>query len=757
MNKFSNLRTAMRTALLSTTGLCVAGLMVPSTAWAEPDYSHIRDGQVVNVGDYTFGYDVLVEGPVTTLVGHTVALIDDAELTIDDRAVAEFQDLFVGENHSSGAVSVTNGGRLFINADLALPGGGTKYGSVRIDGAGSLLDVGRNLIISGDGGIFDDSTLVISNGAVVNVGSEIILESRASRAVIWIGGTGWAAPEAAGVVNAPSILLNNQSSINLNHSGTFTYSGEIAGEGVVNVMAGHTILTGDSSQFDGYTYASYEAGTLEVNGRLGGALYLGDSHLTGTGVVDFVRLNPALSGTIRPEATTPTIGELDIGVYSTLYVVVDPETGKSGTLRVAGRATIGEGAELHHIGGSNTNFRRSASFVIIDAAGGVDGQFDIVQSEFAFLDVSMDYTATQVIMNLDRNDIRFVDIAETANQRAVANAIEGITDNLDLSDLVIGLNDQNARLGFTQMAGELHASARSAMLLDAANLRRTVISSVGARDENGYGVWGRALTSSTRMEALGENAGLKAETTGFVGGIDKSFGEAIRAGVVVGFEKGELKSNGLGQIDRDTQHLGVYGRGDWGALNVQAGAIASWHELSSRRDLAFGDTAQTLKGDYDATSQQAYVEAAWSVPMAWATVSPYASLAVNTLDVDAVSEKGGVAALEIGDNAQDLTTAGLGIGAERRWSLSNGRAASVSARVGWESYSGDLEAIQTAAFADSAAFDIVGLPMGDEAVVASVNVAVPVGQSGQLGLYWSGAKGSDHIRNSLALSYRLSF
>jgi len=231
----------------------------------------------------------------------------------------------------------------------------------------------------------------------------------------------------------------------------------------------------------------------------------------------------------------------------------------------------------------------------------------------------------------------------------------------------------------------------------------------------------------------------------------------MRAGVMVGFEQADMKSTGLGQIDRDSQHLGVYGRGDWGNLNVQTGAIASWHSLSSKRDLAFGNTAENLKGDYDATSAQAYVDASWAVPMAWATVSPYASLAYNALDVDAVEETGGVAALSIQGKDQNLTTAGLGVAAQKTWVRANGRDATISARVGWESYSGDLDAVQNVAFADSADFAIIGLPMDDNAVVGGVNVAVPVGKAGTVAFDWNALKGSNQRRNALAVSYRLSF
>ena len=761
MKTSPDLRQKLRIALLSTTGLCVASLMFPGVATAVPLIERVSGGQVVDANTYTFEHDVIVENAGSRLRGTNIRVRDGAQMTIDDGAEARFDYLAIGMNATGGRVRVSNGGALYVATNVVTGEAQNGGGHVTVEGAGSRIDVGGDLVVNAFGQ--QTAFIEIIDGGSLNVAGSIVLTSGTGgdfgRSNIYIGSSDWTSLKAPGQLTADRIVSTSQSGVHFYHNGYFEYAGELVGEGYLSVRAGHNVLSGDSSGFDGIIYSDHELGILEVNGRLGGIYYLGNGHLTGTGTVDVVQLGAVSSAIIRPEETTPTIGTLDIGPVSVLYVAVDPVTGKSGTLRVAGKATIGEEAALHHIAGTNNDFRRAASFVIIDAAGGVEGQFDTLASNFAFLDMSVDYTATQVIMNLTRNDIRFVDIAQTANQRAVAGAIEGIDADMTLSDLVIDLNDQNARLGFTQMAGELHASARSAMMLDAANLRHTVIGSVAGNTTSGQGytAWGRVLSSASKLDGQGENTELKADATGFVAGVDKAFGEAIRAGVMVGVETAEMKSVGLGQIDRDTQHLGVYGRGDWGRFNVQAGAIASWHSLSSERDLAFGNVAQRLKGDYDATSQQAYVEAAYAVPMAWATVSPYASLAFNTLDVDAVTEKGGVAALEIAENAQDLTTAGLGIVADKRWTVANGRAASLSARVGWESYSGDLDAIQTAAFADSAEFSIVGLPMGDEAVVASVSVAMPVGKAGRVALDWSGAKGSDHDRNSVALSYRLSF
>lgn len=761
MNQSLVLRQKMRAALLSTTGLCATGLLLPSVAAAAPNLSRISNGEVAQVGQYILEHDVTVENEGSRLIGHMIAVIDGYQFTVDDNAQADLIYLQIGGDAVGGSVVASNGGKIYVegNMEVGSPFSSIGYGTVTVAGAGSLLDVAGDLTLYASASyVFGSGLIQVRDGGTLNAGTIFVDTAGGVYAHLVIGSNEWNAPAAPGQLNADLIVLSRRSQLGFNHTGRFEYSGELRGTGNLYAEAGHTILSGDSALFEGST--SYmSGGTLEVNGRLGGTVYLGHGNLTGTGSVDSMVLNPALAGTIRPQGSAPTIGRLDIGVYSTLYVEVDPDGDKSVTLNVTGRATIGEGTELHHIEGAKSNFRRSSSYVLINAAGGLEGEFETVRTDYAFLDASMDYTDTQAILNLDRNDIRFTDIAGTANQFAVAEAIEGINQNLNLSDLVIDLSEEDGRLAFTQMAGELHASGRTAMMLDAVALRQTLIGSIEANhgSTQPYGVWGRALASGSTLNGRDQNAELKSDATGFVAGIDKAFGTAMRAGVMVGFEQAEMKSKDLGEIYRNTQHLGVYGRGDWGQFNVQTGAIASWHSLSSQRDLAFGTQAQSLKSDYDATSAQAYVEAAYSVPMAWATVSPYASLAFNTLDVDGVGEQGGVAALDVFSSKQDLTTAALGLAARKTWVRDNGRSANVSARLGWESYSGDLDAVQNVAFADSADFEIVGLSMGDDAVVASVGVAMPVGKAGTVSLDWNGLKGSDQSRNAMAVSYRLSF
>ena len=755
MNQSLALRQKMRAALLSTTGLCVASLMAPAIASAEP-LNRISGGEIFYEADPTFAYDIIVENTGSRLHGNTARFVNGSQLTVDDHAQVDFQSVGVGYDETGATVKVTNGGRFLVSSDLLVGQIGNGHGKITVDGQGSLVDVGGNLVMYSNS--FLGSEAVIRNGGELKVGGTIFLNYDGTRgSTLWIGGNSWNAPEAAGVLNAPEINMEQQSGVIFNHTGRYEYAGSIvSGEAAyLSAQRGHTILSGDNSNFTGYVYY-YNGATLEINGAFGGRISLGNGNLSGTGTVARVEIHPALSGIVRPQAATPTIGTLSIGDWSIVQVEVDPELGRSGTFNVAGKATIGQGAELHHISGRSANYRRSNSYVLIKAAGGVEGKFDYVYSDYAFLDISLDYTETQVVMNLDRNDIRFTDVAQTANQLAVASAIEDITANQNLSDLVIDLSDDGARSAFTQMAGELHASARSAMLMDAANLRQTVTGSV---DQAGgsHGVWGRALTSGIKLDGRDGQAELKSETAGFIAGADKAFGDALRAGVMAGFETAEMKSEGLGKVKRDSQHLGVYGRGDWGKLNVQAGAIASWHALSSERGLAFGEVSENLKGDYDASSEQVYVEAAWAVSLGSTTVSPYASLAYNTLDVDGVSEKGGVAALNIDASDQSLTTTGLGIAVSKSWVRGNGRSAYLSARLGWEAYSGDLDAVQNVAFVDSADFAITGLPLGEDATVAGIGVSIPVGKAGTVSLDWSGLKGSDESRNTAALSYRLSF
>src|SRR5690606_29763273 len=118
-----------------------------------------------------------------------------------------------------------------------------------------------------------------------------------------------------------------------------------------------------------------------------------------------------------------------------------------------------------------------SSYTILSAGGALSGRFDEVSSDFAFLkpELLYDYGAGTVDLELSRNDREFASAALTQNQRATANAIESIGFNAGHAayDAIAQLPDDEAliRSSFDALSGEIHASARTALIEDSRFVR----------------------------------------------------------------------------------------------------------------------------------------------------------------------------------------------------------------------------------------------------------------------------------------------
>src|SRR3546814_10078419 len=89
-----------------------------------------------------------------------------------------------------------------------------------------------------------------------------------------------------------------------------------------------------------------------------------------------------------------------------------------------------------HIG-ANGNYRPSSTYVILLAEGGVEGRFDAVTSTYAFLTPTLRYGHDSVRLRLDRNDVRFSDVAASSNQQATGAALERMAAGSKVQDAVL--------------------------------------------------------------------------------------------------------------------------------------------------------------------------------------------------------------------------------------------------------------------------------------------------------------------------------
>jgi subtilase-type serine protease len=291
-----------------------------------------------------------------------------------------------------------------------------------------------------------------------------------------LGGYGLAMSSLSGLGGT---LAVGASALTLDQAGNTTYAGSIAGSGAVTKIGDGTLaLTGDSSGFSGVTSIGRGAllvGDAEGRGALGGSVdvldggRLGGSGRVGSGTGSEVAI--ASGGTLAAGNSIGTLtvdGDLAFAAGSRLAVEVNPKTGESDLVEVTGSAAL-NGGSVAHVGASG-NYDLRSTYTILSADGALVGKFDGVTSDFAFLtpDLLYDYDLGTVDLELLRNGRDFASVAQTRNQAATAKAIEGIGFDAGhaVYDAIAQMADDGERIraSFDQLSGEIHASAKSALI-----------------------------------------------------------------------------------------------------------------------------------------------------------------------------------------------------------------------------------------------------------------------------------------------------
>ncbi|MDW6021611.1 autotransporter domain-containing protein [Mesorhizobium sp. BAC0120] len=558
------------------------------------------------------------------------------------------------------------------------------------------------------------------------------------------------------------------------------YAGKISGAGELSFAAGagNTItLTGDSSGFTGE--ATVENGALAVNGRLGGTLdVLASGRLQGIGTVG----DTTISGTIAPGNSIGTLnvaGDITFNPGS-IYEVETNAAGQSDRINATGTATI-NGGTVRVLAGAG-NYVPQSLYTILHADGGRSGTFAGATSNLAFLDPLLSYDANSVYLRLTRNAVAFRNVGLTRNQIAAGGGVESLGSGNAVYDAVLNLSADQARAGFDQLSGEIHASARTALIEDSRFIRnavndriRAAFADVGASGgtvvtyEDGkpraeeastdrFAIWSEALGSWGHTDGDGNAARLNRSTGGFFIGADGLVFDSWRFGAVAGyshtrFDVEDRHSSG----SSDNYHVGLYGGTQWGAFALRTGAAYSWHDISSSRSIAFPGFSDSLKSDYGAATAQVFGELASEVSMGAARFEPFANLAYVNLHTDGFTEEGKAAALTSASANTDVSFTTLGLRASTTFDV-NGANLTAKGMVGWRHAFGDVTPLSTLRFAGGGdAFTIGGVPIARDAAVVEAGLDYALTSSAVLGISYGGQFGSGVIDQSMKANFSVKF
>ncbi|QKK16521.1 autotransporter domain-containing protein [Rhizobium indicum] len=706
-------------------------------------------GTVELVGSAGSGRGVLETGYIDRGAGDAGLVFDGGVL----RATGNEANFLGGFNagdvmlDAGGAFIDTNGFAIGIGTDLQGAGGLTKQGAgtLTLSGAnsyGGATTVGAGTLQAGGAGAFVQNGAYAVNGGILDLGGfDLTMGALSgSSGEIAIGGA----------------------ELKLDQASSSTYGGILSGSGDFTMLGNGTLrLTGNSSGFTGTTTVA--DGRLIVNGSLGGILMMTGGTLAGSGHLGAV--TAGAGATIAPGNSIGTLtigGNLTFDPSSTYEVEVDPGSTASDLILVTGTAFL-NGASVTHVG-MNGDYQPFSTYTILTAAGGINGTFGAVTSNYAFLSADLSYDPNNVYLEIERNDISFSDMARTRNQIAAAEAAENLGTGNDIYDAIVTLPDDEPLIqaSYDALSGEIHASLKTALITqslfvrEAANERlRSAFGDAGAgvipiqafwpggpeliaADPSDAPVfWSTAFGGASETRTDGNAATLNHQTGGFLAGVDAMFDD-VRLGLMAGYSNSQFDPRHRSSSgSSDDYHLGLYAGTQWGGLAFRSGVAHTWHEIETSRRVAIGSFEDRLEASYNAGTLQAFAELGYQFDTAAASFEPFVNLAHVGIRTAGFTEEGGAAALHSSSRMTNTTITTLGLHAEMEIRLGETNA-TLRGMSGWRHAAGDIVPLSTQAFAGGDAFTVAGVPVAENALVLDAGLDFDLTGSAILGIAYSG-------------------
>ncbi|NHW99418.1 autotransporter serine protease [Pseudomonas koreensis] len=541
---------------------------------------------------------------------------------------------------------------------------------------------------------------------------------------------------------------------------TRVYQGSLIKSG-----AGRLLLTGDNT-FRGPT--TVNGGLLSVNGSLASAVTVNDSGtLGGSGRIASLLANSG--GRVAPGNSIGTLnvaGDVTFAPGSTYAVELSPTS--SDRIVAGGSASINGATVSLSLENSptllSTTETRSLlghSYDILQAAGGIQGQFGAVLPDYLFIGGNLDYAANAIQLDIQRNATSFASVGQTPNQRAVASAVEGLgAGNSVYESLLLSASAASAQQAFQQLSGEIYPALGSMLINDSRQLRDAVgerLHDANATQSNG---WIKAVGAWGSTDSGNDTARYSTSIGGLLAGVDGALDEQTRIGLLTGYSDSSLNmgSDTHSSAKVDSYHLGAYAGHDIGAWRLSTGAAYSWHRADVKRDLQYGDVSAKQKAKVDAATTQVFGEAAYRLNLQPLALEPFANLAYVHLDTDGFTEKGDAAALKSAGDQRDAVLSTLGVRAVKRFNLSTQQALDVSGHLGWQHSLSDIDAEQHLRFASgSTPYTVESSALVRDAALVGVQASLALSKDVRVNLDYNGQLANREKSHGVGLSLNWQF
>ena len=374
----------------------------------------------------------------------------------------------------------------------------------------------------------------------------------------------------------------------------------------------------------------------------------------------------------------------------------------------------------------------------------------------------------------------FVDHATTSNGRSVARVLDNAVDRLMESDwmsdrdLDLIAHDEEyfndlapGRIGavLEQLAASQNANLGSATQNSLVPLHASLLAAMreGSGDAPGR-FWFQGLGSGASLGGQHGSAGLQQRNRGLVLGADWAVDHAWRVGVMGAKSTSDLSAKRF-KAGLDSWHLGAYAMREDGPLALRLAAIHSSHAGQNKRsvDFDFIDHREQLKGKYTAQSQTIFSELGYRVDHGSFTVEPFAGVGYQRYHRERFKEKGGLSALNVGEQTQQNLSTTFGLRMSSLYALDNQMSLKPYVSASWKHLYGDVGSSvrQSSAWVDkndfNSDFTIQGTSLNRDSLALQAGLGLAVSATQSVGVTYTGDLGARSTSQAVMGQWTLTF
>lgn len=662
----------------------------------------------------------------------------------------------------SSGIDLASGGTLTLDIS-----GGDQSIVGNIIGTGSLTKTGTDILTLTGTNTYSGATIV-DNGTL-QIGN---------------GGT-------TGTLGSGDVT--NNSALIFKRSDGVSYNGAISGTGTLTQEGTGTLTLSGTNTYSGTT--AVNAGTLSVNGSIADSATTvnNGATLAGSGTVGDLTLN---GGTLAPGNSIGTLnvsGNVDFS--SGVYEVEVDDAGNSDRIVASGNADL-SGARVSILPEAGS-YADSTDYTILQA-GSISNSFTGVSVDdlnFAFLDASLSYSATDVTLSLVRNDNDFTVVAETPNQFAVSQTLQTLNDSgaasgmPDLLGEITVLSSAAARDALDQLSGAVHghglllsrqSQQRFGRLLSSRSVQRSqnrasrlagagaplqlasldtpiaALSAVDTQAQHGSQYWFTPVYGEGDVDGDGNASGMDYHYAGLSLGVDQQLNADWLLGAALSYTQSDARF-AAGSTDMDGVEAALYSRWDKDAFYLQGYSGLGWYGSDSERRINVGGR-QTAESDYDTTAFFAGIEGGHSfVFKQKRMLTPYIGLDYAYSDRESFSESGaGAANLDVSGESLESIQSRAGLRFEQFLSSAANRSLVWHLNAAWLHEFGDDKARTQAGFVNNrfASFEVDGADMDRDRLLLGTGLAMALGERATLSFAYEGEFSDTEQDQQISASYR---